>query len=1420
MSTTANGYILDVLDDEGVAIIPAPPSDEMDGGKPTKFSSSHAGVGSTASVSSSCPSRDSVSAAIALVRAKQVAKSAILRAEEQILQPRSVSSDQTPSSAATESSIKDKMTNMNNIVESENAVPIILANTDKSLSISNKGGVKASATPSKNLPSSCSKEQVVIPNDSLPQRPSFEQESDQISAEIHSSADNIPSPPSLDEAIDANNNANTIDDVNTYLSSLGVGALHSSSNDSNNSIERLRMLSSGSTGVSSDSTESNGSSVLRVETLAEISAVIDAVAQKYGGQGKQKALLKAASLETDSQKADPPGPSHSSGAIMNTYDNQRESSFLPDSFSGESLEDSPPPPPGAAVEDEKEVDESNDENEHGEKVETRFADNSFAADIWKTLSTVQEATSMEAENYDSTGANDNEDNANSIHCEDALSSSKQDIGNIPQPSIQLSAVPSDEQQSVYCADGRKEPKGTYEKAEVEVETIPLSNIGVEQVINNSMSLMSTDSQRYTSLEQNESHSTKKASETLGTHDCASTVASRGFSDNGSLPWALRDVASEETMRATGRSRPHFVVSGPRPSNKSRNVMSLFDDTSQQASETASEFRNDLSFGSDDRSGDDDSSKLDEKQDDAEITTSDEPEADYGVQRGVSDDEPEADYGIQRGVSDDKPEADYGIQRGVSDDEPEPIVMESEEKDSTDACDVLVDESGKVEVMAQDLGEEKGEKLNFDPSGDTLEKQEPTEAASTENEAVLTAEEEERGENLTISPSAGDNQSNSFLRLFEDLDVNDDLDTDGEVDEDDALIFQLQKAAEANDVDAMTPEMLVKYFSNVDKRKFEGEIEEKLAINFKKLVLPVINGNIPSIIEEAQIRQAALKANVPLDFVDSYIGHVKDQNPDVAPEMSEEEECDLVPKDGEETEDVDEDDAIAAFLSSKPGAQDFEKKSKSKSEEVETSEAGALPKNSESSATSAIEEDDIVSRKSEVDPDFNRSEDPEVEPDFNRSEDSEVEPDINRSEDSEVEPDINRSEDSEAEPDSGRSEDSEVEPDINRSEDSEVEPDINRSEDSEVGPDFNRSEDSEVEPDSGKSDDSEEPDFGGSEDSEVEPVSGRSEDSEVESDSNGSENSKAGNVADELKKSKGSKADPVPVPKVVVDTDRMDDEMINACKSIESYDEGTWQRRTAMATHGWGWEQAAWLSPKSSPGPSTPSRTNFHVVAATKDISNYMFNKKAFPLARKTCKLSYNQRVKPHPGYFEVDMYSLQECAVSGEESLYKDETPWELRHVRQRFLHERSLTFSRNWFGDLVESSGNDKVKEPICKPKSMEMPMRKIPDPGDWTPEWYTTWGGRKLLKRRPSFESSVDSGDDSYTEKDYDEKDSLRSYSSGSSYEDDEEWEEFPECGTFVNTKQKIGEHVTRVHPDYTSSLRKSRWRKKYFPIGTFPY
>jgi len=1341
MSTTTNGY----ADDEGVAIIPAPPSPKgMDSVDPKHLSSSYGGIGSTvASLGSSCPSRDSVSAAIALVRAKQMAKSAILRAEEQILQPRSVSSDQTSSSAATESSMKDKATNANEMVESENAVPVTSVNGDKPISMwkavtdslfsmdprreSIQEDLDFSEASVKDAPSSHSIVQVPTSNTSLPQGPSFEQNSDEPSAIIHVPSDDIPGPPSFasdesdDPDFDGSVDANTIDDVNAFLSRLGVGALQSKSNESSNSIDRLRMLSSGSSGAGSDGMESSGSSIREVQptTFAEISAIIDGVAKKHGENAEaqlrtsrpdedHKDPPSTFALETESQKADPPGPSH-----LTEDDNREENPFLPHSFSAESIEDSPPPSPSVAVQDEKKTDESNDKNVHDKESETRFADESFAADVRKTLSTVEESASMEAENDDSTDEYDREDNN---------STPKQGTGNAQQPST-ISTVASEEQESVYGVDGRKEPKGMYEKAKVEVEEIPISNIGVEQAIDNNMSLMSTDSpqvgtERHPSIGRNKIHNKNKASETLETHDSAS--------DTDSLPWALRDVASEETMRATGRRRPQFVVSGPRPSNKTRNnVASLFDDISQQASETASEFRSGLSFGSDDRSDDDGSSKNDEDENN--------DEADRCIVDTLlyNDYEPENDYNVQRGISDD-----------VTD---EPMIMENAGKnDSTDSSD---GESSKVEMMSQDQSEEADDQnLKVDPSGEMLalevasRKQSISDTAA-DVEANFKAEEEATA---TTAEEEGKKQSNSFLRQFEDLDLEDDCDCEA----DDRVQPDHASAPVENIVDVMSPTMLVNYFSDVGKRKFEGENEEKLVNDFKRLMMPVINGSKPSVIEEAQIRQAALKADVPLDFVDTFIEYVKDENPEVAPQVSKDDKRDFLVKGREEIEGLDEDDAIAAFLSSKSSSQELEKGEMFTNGDEVSYEAGASRKKKTSKLTGAGSGDYEPSITSTIEPGFSHSKESEIEPDFNRSGDSEVEPDFNRSGDSEVEPNFNRSEE------------------------------------------------------------------------------------ETDCDVVGFKTS-ASNGHDESKKSKDETCvlDLIHIPKVVetsnVDkTHLVDMEMLKACKSIESYDEGSWQRRTAMATYGWGWEEATWLSPKSSPSPANLSGAGISGVGSPKGASNFIFNKKSFPLARKNCKLSYNRRVKPHTGYFDVDMYSLQESAAFGEQNLYKDETPWELRHVRQRFLHERSLTFSRNWFGDLVKTNGNDKIKVPTCKPKSMEMPMRKIPDPGDWTPEWYTTWGGRKLL-RRPSIdascESSIDSGSDSYTEKDYyDNNDSLRSYSTGgtSTYEDDEDWEEAPECGTFVNTKLKIGEHVTRVHPDYTSSLRKSRWRKKYFPIGTFPY
>jgi hypothetical protein len=155
-----------------------------------------------------------------------------------------------------------------------------------------------------------------------------------------------------------------------------------------------------------------------------------------------------------------------------------------------------------------------------------------------------------------------------------------------------------------------------------------------------------------------------------------------------------------------------------------------------------------------------------------------------------------------------------------------------------------------------------------------------------------------------------------------------------------------------------------------------------------------------------------------------------------------------------------------------------------------------------------------------------------------------------------------------------------------------------------------------------------------------------------------------------------------------------------------------------------------------------------------------------------------------------------------------DSKPWENREVKQLFLYEQSIAFCRNWFGRFREMEGI-RVRQPVARPKSMEMPMRV----NEWSEDWYTPpWADplssnlsgsvsqpsrRHKGGRRPLGPYTAPGEEDSYTS-----------------------WGEIPECGTIKNVKLKIGERISRVTPDLTSSLRRSRWRKKHFPKGTFPY
>jgi hypothetical protein len=184
---------------------------------------------------------------------------------------------------------------------------------------------------------------------------------------------------------------------------------------------------------------------------------------------------------------------------------------------------------------------------------------------------------------------------------------------------------------------------------------------------------------------------------------------------------------------------------------------------------------------------------------------------------------------------------------------------------------------------------------------------------------------------------------------------------------------------------------------------------------------------------------------------------------------------------------------------------------------------------------------------------------------------------------------------------------------------------------------------------------------------------------------------------------------------------------------------------------------------------------------------------------------YEPRIAAHTGYFSVNVKSLYDASSQYGIQHPQDLLPWERRDVKQRFLQEQSVSYNRNWFGTTKKVYGNDRLRQPVCRPKSMEMPMKA----GEWTEEWY------KKPWESISIAQSLSAGDVELRE-----IAAIRKRYAGRDEEEEISWEETPECGTIRNFKLKIGERVTRVTPDLTCSLRRSRWRKKFFPKGTFPY
>eukprot|EP00984_Skeletonema_dohrnii_P005933 scaffold2108_cov88-Skeletonema_dohrnii-CCMP3373.AAC.1 len=197
--------------------------------------------------------------------------------------------------------------------------------------------------------------------------------------------------------------------------------------------------------------------------------------------------------------------------------------------------------------------------------------------------------------------------------------------------------------------------------------------------------------------------------------------------------------------------------------------------------------------------------------------------------------------------------------------------------------------------------------------------------------------------------------------------------------------------------------------------------------------------------------------------------------------------------------------------------------------------------------------------------------------------------------------------------------------------------------------------------------------------------------------------------------------------------------------------------------------------------------------------------------------STQERTKEHCGFLDIDFYSLYESTTCNAENEEIDKAPWEYRDVRQRFLSEKSVD-CRNWFGCFESTRGNDRISNPVPCPKSLQIPVTKIPESGDWNEDWYTTWKSRR---DNPNNLVTFTEADIPSLSMNTSGTSSTSTTMTGShSYDQSMESSDTAPCkkkavlieiGNIVSVRFG-GERVSKVHPDYTSSLRRSRWRKKY--------
>ena len=110
---------------------------------------------------------------------------------------------------------------------------------------------------------------------------------------------------------------------------------------------------------------------------------------------------------------------------------------------------------------------------------------------------------------------------------------------------------------------------------------------------------------------------------------------------------------------------------------------------------------------------------------------------------------------------------------------------------------------------------------------------------------------------------------------------------------------------------------------------------------------------------------------------------------------------------------------------------------------------------------------------------------------------------------------------------------------------------------------------------------------------------------------------------------------------------------------------------------------------------------------------------------------------------------------------------------------------------------GTIETTNPFPIPKALNW-TGFFPYPGSWEENWFTPWQAYRVNPTNLLIDQKI----------------------SNDSEDSEDLVSERPQIGVMVTVWQNVNESLTRVSFMHSSNLRQSRWRKKFYPYGIFPF